>query len=45
MAALQKTWSGDLTWSIAKNLYAASRTADAYRQDSKGIMGLSLIHI
>ena len=39
MAALQKTWSGDLTWSIAKNLYAASRTADAYRQESKDIIG------
>ena len=38
MAGLQKTYSGDLSWSIAKALYADARTGDDYRHEAKGII-------
>ena len=36
--AIQKTATGDLTTAIAKQIYQTAVTADAYRQDAKGII-------
>jgi len=38
MAGLTKTYTGDLTQSIAKRLYEAALVGNEYRQDAKGII-------
>ena len=38
MAGLVKTYTGDLTQSIAKRIYEAALVGDEYRQDAKGII-------
>ena len=38
MAGLVKTYTGDLTQSIAKRIYEAALVGDAYRQDAKDII-------
>ena len=38
MAGLTKTYTGDLTQSIAKRIYEAALVGDEYRQDAKGII-------
>ncbi len=39
MAGLVKTYTGDLTQSIAKRIYEAALVGDSYRQDAKDIIG------
>ena len=39
MAGLVKTYTGDLTQSIAKRIYEAALVGDEYRQDAKDIIG------
>ena len=38
MAGLVKTYTGDLTQSVAKRIYEAALVGDEYRQDAKGII-------
>ena len=48
MASLQKTYSGDLSTSIARQLWIARNIAKASKKDALDIAkayGLSLIHI